>query len=200
MDKISEYSGNNSYSCGLDLTRESVQELFRQIEEAFFSCQTKEERSAIPMLVREEPRTAAGYMPDVLISLGLVLASGAVSTAFVKLINAWISERNGRKLRVRLPNGFEVEATQLGQKKFEQLFATLYEAYGTKVEVSPVEKFLAELKARGFEVVADSNQESVELQTALVRKRDEIADSREAEENPNKSDGHENGVKSMFDP
>lgn len=115
----------------------------------------------IPYLCRPKVEQRCNKFPDLLVQLSILITSGTISAAFYKLVDSWVATRNGRKLRVRLPNGFEVEATQLGEKEFERLFALLYEKY-SKEEV-PDTKELARL---GFKVFSS---DEIANQTLVLR-------------------------------
>ena len=144
---ISDYRGSDSYGWGLREVREEIDGLVSEVAATFYASEDKEEQNAIPQLHR--PITSsAGNMPDLLFQLGLALSSGTVSVIFFKLVENWVKHRNGRKFRVRLPTGFEVEASQLSEEDFSRLFQILFEKYSQRDHPSA-----RELKAEGFSIV-----------------------------------------------
>ena len=149
---IEDYDGDDRYYCGLAEVRYQVEAIPRQLEEQFCRGPLSEKRQITRIrLPSGEP--GHGYWPDFIFELVLIMATGTTSAALYKLIDSWISYRNGRKLRIRLPNGFEVEASQLTEAEFERLFQYLYSKYG------PGGTFDAEggeLRRLGFQVVSSA--------------------------------------------
>lgn len=124
-----------------------VRQIVEDMSAEFYKLRTPEERKTIPRLSKEVDHSC-GYTPDLIADLVVLLCSGTVTTVLYKLISKWIDNRNGRKFRIKLPDGFEVEATQLKKKEFEDLVELLYEKYGTRDSQHRVTKH--ELKKRGI--------------------------------------------------
>lgn len=127
LSDISGYIGSNSYSCGLDEVESDVDQIIAGLSAAFLSCEDKEIRANIPTLNKITNPHTANYSPELLVKVGLLLSSGAASVLFYKLVENWVNHRNGRKFRVKLPNGLEVEASQLSQSDFLRLFKYLHD-------------------------------------------------------------------------
>jgi len=129
-EEISEYEGTNNYWCGLELTAKSIDTLVSDIQSEFFSDTEKDHKEWPTLGIDIDIKNSLGYEPEVIFQLGISILSGTVGVAFFKLLKLWITERNGRKVRVKLPNGFEIETTQLSHKEFNKLFEKLYAQYG----------------------------------------------------------------------
>ncbi len=106
---------------------ESISKMVDEIAARYFSEDTTD-RNAWPSL-SIVPRNYLAFEPQVIFDLAMALLSSTVSVAFYRILKLWITARNGRKVRVRLPNGFEVEATQLSHEQFNELFAKIYSTY-----------------------------------------------------------------------
>jgi hypothetical protein len=128
VSDIEDYRGSDTYYCGLAEVEREVHAIQQQLMEEFYRCDPSDRR-LIPRLVVPE-KFERGYWPDFFFNLGILMTSSATSALLYKLIDSWIAHRNGRKFRVRLPNGFEVEASQLTEQEFEKLFQYLYGKYG----------------------------------------------------------------------
>jgi hypothetical protein len=155
---IEEYDGKNVYYCGLEVVAHEVQAIPSQLQQEFFQC-APAERALIASVHMPRKKPVANAFPDFIFELVILITTGAASAALYKLIDSWIAHRNGRKLRIRLPSGFEVEASQLTEQEFERLFQYLYAKYG------PDGTFVVrqdELTRLGFKVVSPD-----ELQTEM---------------------------------
>ncbi|MES9901644.1 MAG: hypothetical protein ABW168_03045 [Sedimenticola sp.] len=168
---ISEYQGMDSYGCGLREVELEVRQVIEEIQQTFYAA-PKHERANIPKL-SFPPKDSHGYMPDLLLDISLLITSGTLSAVFYKLISSWITHRNGRKLRIRLPSGFEVEATQLNKDEFQRLVEVLYAQYGQQPgsDLKP-----SELRKLGFKVATKKDIENHRqaLRGAYSKKTDEI--------------------------
>lgn len=176
-DEISEYQGRDGYHCGITQSRLDVDILIEEVESLYWLATSKADAESIPVLRRETDGLVCRNSPELLYAVGLVLTSGTLSAAFYKLINSWINHRNGRKLRIRLPNGFEVEATQLTEKEFLRIFESLYLKYGThQPQKTSIDAVLPMLSREEV-----STQDRA-LEDAYIKKQEEIRSIMETED------------------
>jgi len=180
-EELSNYTGSNSYYCGLEEIRESIDELLITVTQQFFNDDPKN-RNEWPMLNSVEVKQECGFEPEVIFKLALTLVSGTVGISFFKLLKMWIEERNGRKIRVKLPNGFEVDTTQLKHKEFSKLFEELHSTYVESFKAQDLEeffeyekKFLQSLEEKNLTILKEEDlyRENSELKEIYweVRKR-----------------------------
>jgi hypothetical protein len=182
---IIDYQGDDGYRCGLREVELEIQCLVDEIAHAFYKCPTIEEKKQFPAISKFELTDGETfhYVPDLLFQLGLVVTSGTVSTLVYKLISKWIDYKNGRKLHVRLPSGFEVDATHLSQEQFIHLFQLLYEKYGSGRSEQPLSR--SELQSAGLTPVNEHKTQILKaLRDTYDKKREEIALREEKNHNP----------------
>jgi len=127
-EDIRQYEGDDTYFCGLAEVRKEVDSIVDSLQKEFYDIESVSDRRAIPRLSVME-REEAGNTPELIVQVGALFASGAVTTLLYRLISEWIKNRNGRKFRVKLPDGLEIEATQLRQNEFEPLVELMHERY-----------------------------------------------------------------------
>lgn len=170
---IAEYDGDNSYASGLSDVEEEVRQIIDSLSQAFFDA-PKSEKASIPVLSLES-KASRGYMPELLVQASLIIPASTLSAIFYNLISNWIAHRNGRRLRIRLPNGFEVEATQLNKEEFQRLFELLHSKYG---ESSGQEFMSSHLEEVGFTVASAEETQALEkeLRKIYFEKRNEMSE------------------------
>jgi len=170
VDDINEYQGNDSYGCGINEVKDEVVLIIEQLEQEFLKS-TSEERKTIPTL--KKPKNTVNYMPELIINIDVIISSGAIATVVYKLISKWIDYKNGRKFKVKLPDGLEVETTQSNEKEFKLLVDYFYQKYNSKELTLATEE---ELRKFGFNNTKTGTEEDLKaLQLAYESKRDTLS-------------------------
>jgi len=117
-----------SYSGGYSEYEAERHKLHSDIVAAWYADSSPDKIDEIRLSLPDAPRVH-GWLPEFTWELSVALSGGAVGAGLYNLLALWVKKSNGRKLRVRLPSGFEIEATQMKRKEFETLFTKLHEIY-----------------------------------------------------------------------
>lgn len=117
------------YSGGYSKYEKELKVLLDDIMRAWFADEDPKKADEISLAL-PPVRREAGFFPEFIFELGASLSAGAVGAGLFNLLGLWVKRSNGRKLRVRLPSGMEVEATQMKHEEFRKLIAQLHGLYG----------------------------------------------------------------------
>jgi hypothetical protein len=176
LDEIASYTGENVYYCGLEITKDSINSLLDDIRKEFHKEARASDREAWPSL---DVDAVVGlhehrHQPELLFELVTTISSGTVAVGFYKLLNLWISARTGRKIRVKLPNGLQIETTQLTYRQFCKLFSELYNYESSGEALSRT------LESQGHKALneASVHNEERKLRNAYSKKRKELEQKR----------------------
>jgi hypothetical protein len=150
LEEITSYEGDDSYYCGLDLTRDSIDSLIDHIASAFHRSAASD-RPSWPALSIVRPKRPQLH-PELFFQIATTISVGTISIYFYKLLKLWVSSRNGRKIRVKLPNGFQIETTQLTYRQFCKLFSELHKYESSKVNSKVL---LKTLRSQGYTFVTE---------------------------------------------
>ncbi len=163
--ELRDYNGDNSYWGGLEDTQDSIKELLDDLHKDWRTPKLDDPHHASPRLSEDAP-TEHGFTPELLIDLGISLTSAGAGVGVYKLLSLWVSTKNGRKLRVRFPSGFEVDATQLSKEEFSEIVQTLAKIDEGKITTKSAKDYLLK---QGFTVLKEIDivQEKKTLGEAL---------------------------------
>jgi len=81
-------------------------------------------------------RRAFGMVPPTIPEIIFFLSSSGIAVGLYKLLRLWVDSKNGRKIRVKTGD-FEIETTQISEKKFLKLYDILYAKQKSDSEASP---------------------------------------------------------------
>tara|TARA_B100001964_G_C13992583_1_gene491316 strand:- start:182 stop:724 length:543 start_codon:yes stop_codon:yes gene_type:complete len=178
--EISESKKENTYCGSLTEFYESIQRLTEQLHQQNIGFESGSSyicdyRIKLNPVHNDAP-------PDIYEFLVILWNSGLVITLY-KLLQLWIKEKNGRKIKIKIDN-FEVEATQLNEKQFLKLFKNIREykkqnaeAFHRNSAIDPSIKkdLLKELKKEGCQLSQiDSKKHLLEirkLSRAILKKK-----------------------------
>jgi hypothetical protein len=137
-------------------------------------------------------RSAVGFMPPEIAEIIYYLGSSGMAVALYKLLRLWVESINGRKIRVRMGD-FEIEATQMSEKKFLKLMDILHKREKQKLEkpsdeMDDVIKYIKmenkelwhSLLSNGFDLIATNSEKltqekedvRVEVQKSMKKARE----------------------------
>jgi hypothetical protein len=157
--------GENPYALGLDSFHAEIRQLAHHCVEAGVRADAKG-RSA-----------AKGHAPAVIgeILLWLSAAGGgaAVAQGAYKLLKLWADVRKGRKFRVMLPD-FEIEATQMSERKFVQMIEKLLQAQRGPSRTQAQRRVVPALKAEGIPMLSAGSalEEANEIRAHFLGERE----------------------------
>jgi hypothetical protein len=169
------------YSGGYSQYTKEIRELYDEIVSAWYADNNPQKVNEIRLSL-PPASNYAGYFPEFIFELGAALSAGAVGAGLFKLLDVWVKKSNGRKLRVRLPSGLEVEATQMTHGEFEKLIAKLHETYDGDQKASPqisysndlqqIEKLLDDAIRPGVLISkSDADEEKSRLKELYIQNR-----------------------------
>jgi len=166
--EISEFYEPGTYAGGYGEFQKTVDGLVKSIQQGFFDSddETKKEWPLVRSISESQDHTRKGFFPEFLFDTQIMVAGGAVATGFYKLLQLWVTYKNGRKIRVKLPSGLEIDTSQMTEGDFKKLFSGLYDVQQQITNPKIEEKVIEHAIEAGHEVVSQDDG-AAERQTAI---------------------------------
>lgn len=197
VQEIRESQLANAYMGGLAEFYDSVNELYRKLDQAWRQSPDLDRR--LGPRVSEHGRNEDSFalqpangVPSPIIQLFMSLGTCGLGAGIYALLRIWLDERNGRKLRIKIGD-FEVEATQMSETAFirfvEQARIQMQELESAKDVREWKHAWLKFLKENGFVLIPDypETPEMIAILKAVSEAHQKVADSLQRERNSKES-------------